>query len=256
MVRQGLLLAAGVSYMALFSLTAALTVGWTIFSFLLGQNASFRHYIVEASNTMLPGLFETATTPDGLISTDALTALHPSSAAGIFAFLFSLFTASSAIASLGKGIRNMFSLPPAHEALWTQLWRRLLGLIMLYGELLTIALSLAIGTIWVNHDLSWGKHLIQLAVGFINFVVMVRFVAAVPVNRRDLFFGGLLAGVGTLVLFILGTAVVSAATSPILSAATTLLTILLWVNLLTSVVFFSAAWAANPPLSEIKPEKI
>lgn len=256
LVRQGMLLAAGVSYMALFSLTAALTVGWTIFSALLGQNATFRRYIVEASNTMLPGLFETASTPEGLISSDSLSTLPASSAAGVFATIFALFTASSAINSLGKGIRNMFSLPPAHETFWTQTWRRLLGLVMLYAELIVIALSLAVGTIWVNHELSWGKHLIQLAVGFLNFIVMVRYVAAVPVKLRDLLFGGLWAGVGTLILFVLGTSVVSLAKSPVLSAATTLLTVLLWVNLLTNVVFIASAWTANPQPEDIKPRKI
>src|SRR6478735_3107488 len=57
--RGGGVLTGGIAYAALFSVFAALTIGYTIFMAVLGGNDELRQKVLDSVNASLPGLIDT-----------------------------------------------------------------------------------------------------------------------------------------------------------------------------------------------------
>ncbi len=260
--QQGPLLSAGIAYMSLFSLTAAITVGWTAFSTLLGDNTRLRDAVLDASNQALPGLFITEHNPNGLVDPDTLVASPGISLTGLFALLVALFAATSVVKSLARAMRAMFGIGNLQEPLPAVLLHRVVGLLTLFVGVLSIAVLTSLGTFlhqlvveWLGDSTSqWLRPLFNLLVvlvpflvDFFVFVVFVRFVAGVLPGPWDLIQGGIIAATGSLLLRLLGTSILTQVSGPILATATTLITLIVWVNLLAWVMLLAAAWTANPP---------
>lgn len=259
---RGPIFAAGISYTALFSLTAAFTVGWTTFSMILGNHPVLRDSVIEAANTMLPGLFKTVEEPSGLVDPEAVISETGSSTAGIIALLVAIYTASTVVFYLARSIRSMFGLGKIVLSWWHNIFHRVLGLFTLLMGLLVTAALIAINTVlhtavdnefdltrhqWVLHLFSVGTVVLPFIVDFFIFVIMVRWVAAVRPPRRDFIAGALIAATGSTILRLLGTSVITGVSGPLLRAATTLITLIVWVNLLAAIALVACAWTANPP---------
>ena len=76
--RGGGVLTGGIAYAALFSVFAALTIGYTIFMAVLGSNDELRQKVLDAVNESLPGLIKTGDgsgmiDPDSLVLSGSLT---------------------------------------------------------------------------------------------------------------------------------------------------------------------------------------
>src|SRR5690625_1137400 len=56
---RGGLLAGGITYSALFSVFAALTVGYTVFMTVLGGNTELRQTVLDSVDDTLPGVIDT-----------------------------------------------------------------------------------------------------------------------------------------------------------------------------------------------------
>ncbi|MFT0761517.1 YihY/virulence factor BrkB family protein [Actinomyces sp. F1_1611] len=262
---NGSLLAAGISYRALFSLTAAITLGGMVFSALLGSNEALRTAVVEAVNSWLPGLLKSGTHPDGLVDPATLGSGPGTTVAGVVSLGVLLFTATSVVASLSSAIRAMFALSTVREPFPVTLGQRFLGLVALLvgisstagivfltSWLGTRATRLGVEKTWFD-SLSTG--LTWVAAVVINMVlvaVVIRWVAGVRPPRPDLLWGSGLAGLSTALLQLAGTSVVQNVRGPILTAATTLITLILWVNLQARVVLLASAWIANPPRLQMR----
>ncbi len=106
---RGGLLAGGIAYSALFSITAALTVAWTIFMATLGNNPEMRESVIGAINTALPGILDDGSN-GGLIDPDALILTGGLSIASIIAGGVLLWTAISIMTGLSRSIRAMFGI--------------------------------------------------------------------------------------------------------------------------------------------------
>lgn len=224
--------------MAIFSLTAGLTVGWSAFSFLLGSNSRLRQAVIESVNSSLPGLLRTPGQAGGLVDPDSLISEPGMSVTGIVALVVLIFTATGVVSSMIRSIRSMFGLGKSPESLPVRLLRRLLGLVILFlaillAAVLTIVMRGAVGLI------------VPLVVDFLVFIVLVRWVAVVPVAMGPLLQGAGIAAVGGAILRLLGTSVVTNVSGPILATAATLVTLLLWVNLLARIALIASAWAAT-----------
>src|SRR3954451_15034916 len=104
----GGVLTGGIAYAALFSVFAALTIGYTVFMAVLGGNDELRQKVLDAVNAYLPGLIDTGD-GEGVISPDSLTLSHGLTIAGIVAVVVLLLSAIAAMAALRTAVRAMFA---------------------------------------------------------------------------------------------------------------------------------------------------
>lgn len=257
---RGALLAGGITYSALFSIFAALAIGYTAFMAVLGGNEELRESVLDGVNDALPGIIDTGNN-GGLLDPDDLvqdTALNLTS---VIAVAVLLWTAISVMAALKRSIRAMFGIvvPKANPVIARL--RDLAGfLIMALAVVLTAALGIAAGAAgtWVMDligidgpvaaaSLRILGFAVALVVDAAVFVLLFRVLAGVRAPRRDLLIGAVVGGVAAGVLRYFGTSLVGSADNPVLAAGAALITLLLWVNLLARVALIVAAWTANPP---------
>lgn len=257
---NGGLLAGGITYSALFSIFAALTIGYTVFMTVLGSNAELRETVLQSVDDALPGIIDTGSN-GGLVNPDTLlldTALNPAS---IGAAAVLLWTAISVMGALKRSIRMMFGIVAPKESPVLTRVRDLGGfLILALAVVLTAALGIAAGAAgqWVldavgiegtfaSVALRVLGYAVALLVDAAVYVLLFRVLAGVHVPRRDLLIGAALGAVASTVLRLFGTTLVGGADDPLLATAAALITLLLWVNLLARVTLMIAAWTANPP---------
>lgn len=257
---RGGLLAGGITYSALFSVFAALAIGYTVFMAVLGNNAELRATVLDAVNDALPGIIDTGS-GDGLLDPDQLVQQTALNATSIIAALVLLWTALSVMAALKNSIRAMFGIVAPRESPVRARLRDLTGFVTIgLAVVVTAALGIAAGTAgqWVLDRLGVEGALASVALRVLGllvvllvdvavFVLLLRVLAGVRAPRRDLLTAALIGGVAAGVLRYFGTSVVGAADDPLLATAAALITLLLWINLLARVTLLVAAWTANPP---------
>lgn len=272
---NGALLTGGIAYSALFSIFAALTVAFSVFSAVLGTNAQLQQAVLDALNAALPGIVATEENPDGLITLDSLT-FPPSSSIilAVIAFLVLLNTATSVMAALRSGIRAMFGIVMHTENAAVSKLRDLAGfLVLALAVVLTAALGIVVGAAGsaiadavglgdnpvAQFFLRLAGHLVALGVDFLVMLFLVRGLAGARAPRRDLLVGALVVAGAAGLLRFLGTSVVSGTVSAnkLLAPFAAIIVLLLWVNLLVRVLLMVCAWTANPPAPpEVEKEEI
>lgn len=259
---NGALLAGGISYSALFSIFAALTIAFTVFMAVLGNDVELRDAALEALNEALPGVVDTGD-GQGLLQRDQLVLTAGLSVAGIVAAVVLLNSATTVMAALRTGIRAMFGIVSPQESFAIAKLRDLGGFVCLaFSVILTSGLGIAAGAAgtWVlslvHLDGSTAGTWLLRAVGLVVvlavdmgvFLLLYRALAGVRLPRRDLLLGALVAGVAAGVIRLLGTTLVgSASANPLLAYFAAIVTLLLWVNIVVRVTLMVAAWTANPP---------
>jgi Predicted membrane protein len=257
---RGPLLCAGIAYMGLFSITAMLTVGWAFFSSLLGRHPSFLSTIIDTVNQQIPGLLKTTNDPEGLIDPSSLVNTPGTSATGWIALGVAIISASTVIWYLGLAIRSMFGLENVREHLLSAILGRFFGLfVLIFGVVVTAVLTSLTTFLsdWFVKVLGeeWSTLVDVLAYGIpfvmdlVIFILMVRVVAGVRPPKRDMAMGALIAAMGSGLLRSLGQSIISRVSDPVLGAAASVATIMLWINFLGWITLYAAAWASNPPPS-------
>ncbi|MDO5727247.1 MAG: YihY/virulence factor BrkB family protein [Bowdeniella nasicola] len=261
----GFLLAGGVAYAGIFSVFAALAIGWTVFMAVLGNNDELRESVMDSINNALPGILATGSN-DGIVNPDDLvqdTALNLTS---VIALVVLLWSALAVMTMLRLSIQRMFGIigPPVNFAVGKL--KDLTGFVMIgLAVVITSALGVAAGTLgkvvldWLEIDgavagfvLRALSFLIAGLVDFAIFVFLFRVVAGAKPPKRDLVLGCAIAAIGSGVLRTLGTAAVgSVADDPILASAAAIVTLLVWINLLVRLTLFAAAFTANPPAPKV-----
>ncbi len=259
--RDADLMASGLALTILVSLTAALTVGLTIFMALLGSHEELRNSIFDSINSAFPGLLSTATT-DGLVDPEIFIAESAFTLTSIIAFLVMTWTGLSLVGRMGNALRMIFGIAVTPEAFHITLLRNLAGAM---GLVLSLILASGLGIIVDfsdSHLLNFlglggsvvGAFLIRASSYIIPFIVhmwvgwlLIRVVAGIRVPSVDLRQGLILMAITSTLLRILGTGVVTSVSGPILATATTLITLVLWINVQMRATLFIAAWMANPP---------
>ncbi|RHA39653.1 YihY/virulence factor BrkB family protein [Cellulomonas rhizosphaerae] len=257
--RGGGVLTGGIAYAALFSVFAALTIGYTIFMAVLGNNEKLRQSVLDAINDNLPGLIDTGSN-QGMIDPESLKLSGGLTTTGIIAVVVLLLSALSATAALRTGVRAMFAEEGGGNAITGKL-RQLGGLAGLaFAVLLAAILTTAVGSAaqWLLSALGWGDAsgvtlrivgiLVALVIDAATFVLIVRLLAGENPPRRDLLWGAVIAGVGIGVVRFLGTTVVagSVGKNPLFTSVAVIVTLLIWVNLISRIVLLASAWVANP----------
>ena len=152
---NGALLAGGIAYAGLFSTFAVLTLAFTVFMRLLGDNVELRDAVVDAIDRALPGIIKNGGN-DGLLTPDQLILDSGLTVTSVVAVVTLLLSGLAVMGSLGMAVRAMFGVvAPAGNAVVAKL-RDLSGFVVLaLAVLVTAALTVAAGTAgaWVTAQL-------------------------------------------------------------------------------------------------------
>ncbi|WP_423462119.1 YihY/virulence factor BrkB family protein [Promicromonospora sp. MS192] len=258
---NGSVLSGGMAYAALFSLFAALAIGYTVFVRVLGGDAELRDAVLAQVDTWVPGLVDTG--DGGVLSPSDLVLSTGLSWTSVVAAVVLLWSATGFMGALRSSVRAMFGETDSAGNPVTERLRQLLGFVLLgAGVLVTAAASVAVSAAvpWllealgldggaVSFAVRAGGALVTLVLDAAVVAAVVRWVGGARPVRRDLVVGALAVGVVAGALRYLGTEVVAGAASrnALLASFAVVATILILVNLLARVLLMASAWMADPP---------
>lgn len=255
---NGPLIAAGMTYQAIFALFAGLWLAFSVAGFVIKGDPALQNTVFFTIDQFIPSLiayggFTGAIPAKTLLNTSALSWSGAISLVGV------LFTAIGFLGTLRTAVRIMFELPnPTTNPVILKL--KDLGLTLGFGAvvLLTAVISVVSNTALdlVLHllGLSQATALQHLATSAVTFVVLVaidgallmgafRILSGIAIPFRRLLVGSLMGGVGLAVLQTLGTALLGGASSnPVVGVFATLIGVLLYFNFVCQVILLSASW--------------
>ena len=265
---NGALLCGGIAYSAIFSLFAGLTIGYTVFMTVLGNNTELRDSLLRSIDSALPGLIK-IDGGSGVIDPDDLVMSTGLSLASIIAVVVLLVSAIACMGAIRSSVRVMFALPPGGGNALMAKVRELAGFVAVG---LTILVSAALG-IFLNTATGWLLNLLGIegasrfllpvlgiAASFVidmgTFALVVVLLAGVRPPRRDLLLGSALAAVAFAVIRFLGTSVVArgAEANPVVASFAVIVTLLIWINLSARILLTAASFTANLPLEILQRE--
>lgn len=256
---RGPLLAAGLSYQAIFAAFAAIWVAFAISGFVIRANPQFEQALFDLLATNVPGLIGTgdggAIDPDHLLSATILGWTGAVAAIGLF------LTALGWLASGREAVRTLFGLPaPATNPVLLKL--KDLALAFGFGALVVASAALsafgASALEWLFdltgvEDGSAAATLAARAGGLVLVLVLdtlvlgtfYRIVSGINIPLRLLAPGTVMAAVALGVLKALGTSLLGGATSnPLLASFAAIIGLLIWFNFVCQVILIGAAWIA------------
>lgn len=266
--RGGALLSGGIAYSALFSLFAGLTIGWSVFTAVIGARSELRDAVLEQVDLWIPGLIDTGPGARGVLSPEDLVfegGVRPES---VVAAVVLVVSATGVMAALRTSVRAMFDVPAGDgnvlvARLWQLLGFALLGLGIVASAVASIATqavggvveSLLGGSRAVGLLVAAGAALVGVVIDALVVAGVVVVVGGVRPPRKDLVIGCLAAGLVSGTLRLLGTSVVvgSARNNAILASVATVATVLVLVNFVARVLLLVCAWMYDPArLDEVK----
>ncbi|PZU29466.1 MAG: ribonuclease BN [Microbacterium sp.] len=253
--RRGAMLADSVTYRALFSIFAAVLLGFSIAALWLAGNTEAWAALIDAVDGAVPGLVG----PGGLVDPDAIPAPTGLSIAGVIAAIGLVGAAIGAIGSLRSAIRVVCDRTTDDVPFWLVMLRNLALAIGAGGALLASAAATMLGTAglgivagWLGaseHDpaIAWGGRLLAIGVTFaldaVAIAVLFRVLSGVRAPAHALWTGALLGAVGLTVLQQLsGLFVGGAKSNPLLASFAALIALLLWINLSAQVILIATAY--------------
>lgn len=261
--RSGGVLAGGIAYATLFSVFAALTISWTTFLAVLGDDDELRTRVLVAIDTTYPYLLDTGD-GRGLLDPAVLELPSTRTLATVVAVVVLLLSAIAAMTALRRAVRAMFVADLRGNVMIGKA-RDLGGFVgMVLAVLLSAVLTTGVGTVasWLLDALGWDGLttlvlrglgiLVAFVVDVAFFVLVVTVLADEHPPRRDLVSGAVIAASGLAVLRGLGTTVVagSLGANPVVTSVAVLVTVLVWINLIARIVLLAAAWTADPPFAD------
>lgn len=248
---QGPRLADSVTYRALFSVFAAVLLGFSLAALWLGGNPEAMSALTDALDEVIPGLTDVVD-PEKIDAPTGFTVVGAASLLGLVG------AAIGAITSLRSALRVIADQP--HEDgffLWV-LARNLLVAIA-FGGLLGLAAALtAFSSMGIELIASWvgvtDGALLDIATRVIGIVVVFaidtlaialvfRLLSGVKPPAKALWSGAMLGGVGLIVLQELSSLFVrGATTNPLLATFASLVALLLWFNFSAQVILLASTY--------------
>ncbi|MCU1407288.1 MAG: YihY/virulence factor BrkB family protein, partial [Glaciihabitans sp.] len=258
---RGVLLAAGLSYQAIFAAFAAIWVAFSLIGLFLASNDALQKSLFDLLGTSLPGLFSTDGA-DGTIDPQTLLNTGALSWTGAIALAGLLFTALGWLASGRDAVRTIFGIDPLPGNFFIRKLKDL-GLAVGFGVALlvsaglsvvsTAALGTVLGFVGFDEDSLVAivlARIVGLAIVLILDTVVLalffRYVAGIVIPRRRLVGGALLGGIGLGALKVLVSygLVGGIGSNPLLASFAVIIGLLIWFNLICQVILLSAAWIA------------
>jgi len=271
-VRCGNQLAGGIAYAAMFSLIAALTIGYSVLNAVMGQNPGLTNAVLEEVQRWLPGLIGPGN--DTPLSVDTIPTLpRVVNPASVVAAIVLLFSATGMINAIRKAVWAMFRAAPVQDSFVRARLRSVLGFFLLAIGFLLAAVS-SIGTEAFGHwyypghpELHWVLVLLTGIIGIpidtLVVAAVIRFVAEVkPEGKqqtRGFWAACLFAGVVATLLRVASTQIVVFAAGRnmlYLKQFAAFITVLVLANLLARTLLYVCAWIKNPPRVDELPETV
>ncbi|RPF22489.1 YihY/virulence factor BrkB family protein [Myceligenerans xiligouense] len=256
--RGGNVLCGGMAYTALFSLFAALTIGYTAFSAVLGGDMELRYEVLVQVDRWVPGLIDTGS--GGVVQPEELMLTSGISLTSVAAVIVLLWSATTFMGALRVAVRTMFDLTDDGPNLLVARLLQLAGfLLLLVGVLVGAVVGVAVSTAapWLMDQLGLGgaSRGVVRGLGLVAGVVVdaavvagvIRYVAGVRIPRRELLTTAVAVGVATGLLRWAGSSLVVelATRNALLAGFAVLVSVLILVNLVARVLLLSCAWAAE-----------
>lgn len=267
-LQNGRVYAGGISYMAIFSLAAAVTVAWSLFSYFFGSNTAFQTLVVETINRYIPGLLsDPGTGTQGILDPSAVAASSGTFFTGAIALIIAIWAAMKIVRYTVIGLRSMFGLLEYPGNAVQTYFRYFIGLLLLFLSILsTVLLSLASQTFeaWIVNVWPESQRFLDtvafeaVRLAFLSlvdigmFAAMVRYVSRVRVPRGTLLMGSIFFAIASLALRIGGSALMGASHDPVIATIATAATLLVWVNILARFSLYICAWMADAPAVPFK----
>lgn len=262
LARNGFLLAAGMSYQALFASFAAVYVLFSVAGIWFASRPETLQALETLINTYIPGLIG----EDGAIKPSELTELATNSTlllswTGVIAAGGLIWTAIGWVTYSRIGVRSVFGLPKDTRAYMLLKARDLVaalvfGVVLLVASTLTVASTAALSWMFQLIGLPSDSLIYKLAGGTLGLVLvlvintgvlatMFRFLSGASVEWRRLWGGSALGGGALTVLQIAGGTLIGGVTNnPLLATFAVFVGLLLWFRFTSIVTLVSAAWIA------------
>ncbi|MEQ6897359.1 YhjD/YihY/BrkB family envelope integrity protein [Microbacterium sp. KR10-403] len=252
--RHGPMLADAITYRALFSVFAAVLLGFSLAGAWLAGNPDAMDRLTATVGDVIPGLLG----DDGLITPSAITAPGALTVAGVVAVVGLVGAALGAITSTRTALRTIAG--RSHDDVffvWVLLRNIGVALAIAVGIILSAVATFAVGVLADAVQDAVGPSIASFAaIGtqaaailvifvFDAVIVAVVFVALSGVRPRPraLIGGAVLGGVGLTVLQQLSTLFVrGAASNPLLASFASLIALLLWMNLSAQVLLLAGSY--------------
>ncbi|MGB4634552.1 MAG: YhjD/YihY/BrkB family envelope integrity protein [Arcanobacterium sp.] len=262
MLVRGKVLAGGIAFLAIFAITGALSIAFTIFVYFLGRNNDLKYAIFTSIDEMLPGLLIIPGQEGGIIHPSILVIDNPINPLSILSLLVLLWSSSSLMTGLRLSIQSVFGISRLSRPYPLAKIIDISGFIILaagaVGSIVLTTLVTQFGEIFFQLlDIvpgvgTWTMKAAPLGIAFVVdslvFLYLFRVMAGVRAPFIDLVMGAFLGGLLSSLLRLLGTSVIASfSNNPLLAGFGALVTLLLWVNLIARATLIVAAYTANPP---------
>ncbi|ODT09750.1 MAG: hypothetical protein ABS61_11780 [Microbacterium sp. SCN 70-18] len=276
---NGFLLAAGVSYQALFATFAGIYVAFAILGLWLGGNQDVVNAMISAINSYIPGLIS----DEGLFTPDQVTAIATGSTSllsitGAIAFGTLLWTAIGSVTFTRRAVRDIFGLRPDLRSYFMLKSRDLFGAVLFAVALIlgfaatsfgTWALQLIFSLFGWTEATGWYEVAVRLGSIAISFLVfsaalaaLIRFLTGTSLRWRRIVPGALLGGGAITVLQLFtGWLFLYTPSNPLLATFAIFVGLLLWFRIIGIIILTAAAWIAvaasddDVPLIELSEEE-
>ena len=252
---RGPMLADSVTYRTLFSVFAAVLLGFSFATLWISGNPDALNALVNAVNSVVPGLIG----ENGLIKDLSGIEAPGFTLAGVVGTLGLLGAAIGAIGSLRSAFRQIAGVTTDDTLIVWVLLRNLalgvgIGVALVVGAGVTFLATAGLTFVrellgisadsWITAFLTW---LLSTAVVLVldSAAIAAAFavLSGIRTRRSTLIRGALLGGVGLVVLQQLSGLFVGGATSnPLLATFASFIALLLWLNLSSQVILIAGAW--------------
>ena len=260
---NGFLLAAGVSYQALFSMFALIYVAFAGAGLWLGGTPTAIERLIRVINEYLPGLIAE---DGGLFTTAQVTQIAQQSVSvlavtGSAALLAAVWTSIGFITFSRRAVRDIFAVPPDRRNFLLLKTRDFLAslvfaALLLVGSALASTGTWAIGLVfelfswdtesaWYALAIRLGAIAVSFAVFSIAVGVLMRFLVGIALPVHRILPGALLGG-GALTVLQLGAGWLLSYTpaNPLLATFAIFVGLLLWFRLVGIVLLVASSWVA------------
>ena len=259
---NGFLLAAGISYQALFAIFAAIYVAFAITGLWLGGNEDAVNAMIALINSYIPGLIG----DNGVISTEEVQQVASSTSGvlgvtGLIALGAVIWTAIGWVTYSRRGVRDIFGIPPDRRSYVLLKARDLLaaiifGVALVIGAILSSISSWALSWVFSLFGVDPGPGMldtgIRLGSVVVSFVLnsaalaaLFRFLTGTSLRWWVIWPGALLGG-GALTVLQLGAGFLLSYTpsNPLLATFAVFVGLLLWFKISGIIMLVAAAWIA------------
>lgn len=253
----GNLLAAGMSFQALFAIFAAVWIGFSLFGIYLNDHTEVRDAVIAYINVQIPGFIQQG----GPIDPEILTRTTSLGWTGGLAIVVVVYTAINWFTYARTAVRRVFDLPPSTlNFIALKLYDLVLALT--YGLIIIVS---ATASVVASQLLSffvqaWGFEdesglitasfqvltaIVILALDTAVLATFIRVLSGVPIPWKHLWRGSLLGGISFGLLKFLGVWIFGHPESnPLIASFAIFIGLLVWFNLASRIYLLTASWIA------------